>query len=175
MSKSIIRKIVRAFLLASIIYVATSIAASTSVARKEIRSEIVVNSPASRVWQVLIDFEAYQQWNPFIRKVDGVARQGNRISTQMLLGNSKMTFHPIILAVEPDKELRWLGHLFIPWIFDGEHSFVIEPLSENQVRLVQREEFNGLLIPFFASVLEDARSGFEGMNRALKERAERAN
>lgn len=175
MSKFIIRKIFGAFLLASIIYVAALIAINTSVTRKEIHREIVVNAPVSRVWQVLIDFEAYQHWNPFIRKADGVARTGNRISAQMRLGNRTMTFRPTVVTVEPNKELRWLGHLFIPGIFDGEHSFIIETLNENQVRLVQREEFNGLLVPLFISLLKDTRNSFNDMNRALKQRAERAN
>lgn len=172
MSKFIIRKIFGAFLLASIFYIATLIAANASIPRKEIHSEIVINASASRVWQVLIGFKAYQEWNPFIRKVDGLARQGNRISTQMHLGNHTVTFHPTVLAVEPDKELRWLGNLFIPGIFDGEHSFIIEPLSENQALFVQHEEFKGLLVPLFTSVLEDTGNSFNVMNRALKQRAE---
>jgi hypothetical protein len=175
MSKFTIRKLFRALLLASFFYIATLIAANTSITRKEIHSEIVINAPASRVWQVLIDFKEYQQWNPFIRKIDGAAGQGNRISAQMHLGNRKMTFRPTVLAVAPDKELRWLGHLLIPGIFDGEHSFIIEPLNENRVRLIQKEEFKGLLVPFFAALLEDTRSSFEEMNQALKKRAELAN
>lgn len=123
----------------------------------------------------MIDFKAYQEWNPFIRKVDGTARQGNRISAKIHLGNRTMTFRPTVLVVDPNKELRWLGHLFIPGMFDGEHSFTIKPLNENQVLLIQNEEFNGLLTPFFTSMLEDTRRSFEEMNRALKERAERTN
>lgn len=86
-----------------------------------------------------------------------------------------MTFRPTVLVVDPNKELRWIGHLLIPGIFDGEHSFTIKPLNENQVLLIQNEEFNGLLIPFFTSMFEDTGRSFEEMNRALKERAERAN
>jgi len=93
----------------------------------------------------------------------------------MHLGNRTMTFRPTVLAVEPYKELRWIGHLFISGIFDGEHSFIIEPLNENQVRLVQSEKFNGLLVPFFTLLLEDTRKSFNDMNRALKERAEWVN
>ncbi|NLO30896.1 MAG: SRPBCC domain-containing protein [Methanosarcina mazei] len=141
--------------------------------RKEIHTEIAINAPASRVWEVLIDFEAYQQWNPFIRKIDGVAKPGNRISAQMHLGNRRMTLHPDVLAVKPEKELRWSGHLYVPGIFDGEHCFIIEPLNENQVLFIQHEKFNGLLVPFFTSILAVTRNGFEEMNRALKERSEK--
>ncbi|WP_410509064.1 SRPBCC domain-containing protein [Methanosarcina hadiensis] len=161
--------------MASIFYIAASVAVNRSVTRKEICSEIIVNASAFRVWQVLTDFEAYQQWNPFIRKVDGVARHGSRISAQMHLGNHTMTFRPAVLTVKPDRELRWIGHLFIPGIFDGEHSFIIEPLNENQVLLVQREGFNGILVPLFTSVLKDTEKSFNDMNRALKQRVEQTN
>jgi hypothetical protein len=84
-----------------------------------------------------------------------------------------MTFKPKVLTAEPNRELRWLGHLLTPGLFDGEHSFTIEPLEDNRVRFVQREAFKGLLVPLFARSLEtNTQQGFEQMNRALKERAE---
>jgi hypothetical protein len=60
-------------------------------------------------------------------------------------------------------------------LFDGEHSFTIEPLQENRVRFVQREAFKGLLVPLFARSLDtNTQRGFEQMNRGLKERTEAA-
>ena len=85
-----------------------------------------------------------------------------------------MLFSPTVLVAEPSRELRWLGHLWFPGLFDGEHSFSIEPLGEEHVRFVQRERFKGLLLPFLSKMLDrDTRRGFEEMNRALKLRAER--
>ena len=84
-----------------------------------------------------------------------------------------MTFKPKVLNAEPNRELRWLGHLLFPGLFDGEHSFTIQPLGESRVRFVQREEFKGLLVPLLARSLDNGtRRGFEELNRALKERAE---
>jgi len=57
----------------------------------------------------------------------------------------------------------------------GEHCFTIEALDEKGVRFVQHEKFTGLLVPFMAKSLDkNTKSGFEAMNRALKERAEKA-
>ncbi len=84
-----------------------------------------------------------------------------------------MTFRPTVLNAEDNRELRWLGHLLVPGLFDGEHSLAIQPLGENCVRFVQREAFKGLLVPVFARSLDNnTQRGFEQMNRALKERAE---
>ena len=58
-----------------------------------------------------------------------------------------MTFRPTVLKVEPNREFRWLGHLLVPGLFDGEHSFTIEPLGESRVRFTQREIFTGCSFP----------------------------
>ncbi|MGB9940704.1 SRPBCC family protein [Methanosarcina sp.] len=151
------------------------VAANTSITQKNLQTEVVINASAARVWHVLTDFGAYPQWNPFIREVSGVAIPGERLKVQMHSGNRTMKFRPTILASRPERELRWLGHLLIPGIFDGEHSFVIEPAGENRVRLIQRETFDGLLVPFSGSLLHNTKQSFDKMNLALKERAEQAN
>jgi hypothetical protein len=61
----------------------------------------------------------------------------------------------------------------VPGLFDAEHFLIIQPLEDNRVRFVHREEFRGVLVPLFARSLENnTQRGFEEMNRALKERAE---
>jgi hypothetical protein len=84
-----------------------------------------------------------------------------------------MKFLPTVLQAEPNRELRWLGRLGLPRIFDGEHSFTIEPINHNRVRFVQQEVFIGVLIPLLVKSLDpDTRQGFELMNQALKHRVE---
>ena len=141
---------------------------------KELRSEIEIQASAERVWQLLTDFPSFPQWNPFIRKATGNIRVGERLEVNIQpSGASGMTFRPTVLKAEPNRELRWLGHLLISGLFDGEHSFTIEPLGEGRVRFTQREVFTGLLVPLLARGLDtDTRRGFEEMNQALKARAE---
>jgi hypothetical protein len=38
-------------------------------------------------------------------------------------------------AVEPVRESRWIGHLLVPGLFDGQHQFEIHPLGPDRVRL----------------------------------------
>jgi hypothetical protein len=141
---------------------------------KELRSEIEIQASAERVWQLLTDFPSFPQWNPFIREASGAIRVGERLEVHIQpSGASGMTFRPTVLKAEPNRELRWLGHLLLSGLFDGEHSFTIEPLGENHVRFTQREVFTGLLVPLFARGLDtDTRRGFEEMNLALKTKAE---
>ncbi len=143
---------------------------------KQLSAEIEIDAPAERVWQVLTDFAKFPEWNPFIRQMSGEARVGARLQIRIgASGTRAMSFRPKMLNVEPNRELRWLGRVLIPGLFNGEHSFTIEPLDEKRVRFVQHEKFTGLLVPFMAKSLDrDARRGFEEMNQALKQRAEQA-
>jgi hypothetical protein len=108
--------------------------------------------------------------------VEGDVRVGSRIQVYIEpSGGNGMLFSPTVLVAEPNRELRWLGHLWFPGLFDGEHSFAIEPLDEGRVRFIQRERFTGLLVPFLSKTLDgDISRGFNEMNSALKLRTESA-
>jgi hypothetical protein len=83
-----------------------------------------------------------------------------------------MRFKPTVLTVRPGRELRWLGHLLIPGIFDGEHYFLLESIGEHQTSLTQGEKFSGLLVGLLSGTLSATEAAFKGMNTALKEEAE---
>lgn len=142
---------------------------------KVLHTEIEIDAPAERVWRVLTNLAAYTEWNPFVRCADGEVKVGARLRVSIEPpGGRGMSFRPTVLVADPDRELRWLGRLWVPGLFDGEHSFVIEPLEEERVRFIQRERFRGLLVPL-SKILDGAtRRGFEKMNRALKLRCETA-
>jgi len=138
---------------------------------KEIRTEIEIEASAEGVWNLLTDFAHFPEWNPFIRQVKGSASTGNQLTvTIQPPGGKTMTFKPHVLDAQPNRQLRWIGRVLIRGLFDGEHSFGIEPLGENRVRFTHRERFSGLFVPFFST--GRSQQGFEEMNKALKTRAE---
>jgi hypothetical protein len=141
--------------------------------RRSLDTDVEIDASAERVWSVLADFDAYPEWNPFIRRAAGELREGGRIRvTVQPPGRSEFDFQPTLIAVVPGRELRWLGHLGIRGVFDGEHGFVIEPLAANRVRFRHHETMSGLLVPVLGGMLRDTEKGFHEMNRALKARAE---
>ncbi|HYD29871.1 MAG TPA: SRPBCC domain-containing protein [Azospirillaceae bacterium] len=139
-------------------------------------TSIIVQAPPARVWEVLTDFAAYPDWNPFILSVSGRLEEGARLEVRIKPPEqSPMTFRPRLLAVKPGRELRWLGRVALPGLFDGEHAFEIEGLDGRHSRLRQSERFSGLLPRLMSGkLMGPTRSGFEAMNRALKTRAESA-
>jgi hypothetical protein len=141
---------------------------------KELHSEIEIAARPERVWGILTDFASYPRWNPFIRTISGELKVGERLDIRLEPPDSRgITLRPRVLSAEPNRKLRWLGHLLVPGLFDGEHSLSIELLEEDRVRFVQGEAFKGLLVPLLAGSLDqNTLRGFEEMNEALKERAE---
>lgn len=144
----------------------------------EIATEILIDAPPARVWAVLADLAAYGAWNPFMPEASGALQPGTRLRVRIVPpGGGGMTFRPRLLAVTPEKELRWRGHLLIPGLFDGEHRFLLESVDGGQRTLFRHgESFSGLLLPviFGARAQAATRAGFEAMNAALKRRAESA-
>ena len=140
----------------------------------QLHTEISIQATPQRVWEILTDFAAYPAWNPFIPRISGPATVGSRLDVQLQPpGGRGMSMRPTVLAVTPSRELRWLGHLGVPGLFDGEHRFRIEPLETDRVRFIQEERFTGLLASLVMRFIEHGtRQGFEAMNQALKARAE---
>jgi hypothetical protein len=148
---------------------------NTGFNRKELTSEIEIDATPERVWSVLSDFGKFPEWNPFIRSISGKAEKGERLNVTLHpSGGRTINMSPTVLEAEPGRELRWIGHLGISGLFDGQHIFELKPSGTGKTTFVQRELFGGILLPFLTGMLrgETAR-GFSEMNTALKERAER--
>lgn len=111
----------------------------------------------------------YAEWNPFILSVSGELKQLAKLKVKIKPYNSTpMNFNPTILKVETDKEIRWIGRLFIKGLFDGEHYFKLID-NGNKTTLIQGETFSGIFIPLMKNMIEvKTLTGFKLMNEQLK-------
>ena len=143
---------------------------------KTLTRTITIDAQAEEVWETLTDFSRYAEWNPFVTSARGEPAEGARLTLRIEPpGGKAMTFRPRVLVARSDRELRWLGRLGPPGVFDGEHWFRIDEEGERSVRVTQGEHFRGLLVPLFSGSLDrNTARGFEAMNRALKERVEQS-
>ncbi len=141
---------------------------------KEIKTVIHIHAPSHIVWNALMNFQEYPEWNPFIRKIEGNAGAGESISVTLQPPDfdKPKTFTPSVLKYEDQKEFRWRGKLFIKGLFDGEHYFVINKLPNGSTALEHGESFTGLIVPFIGGLLKKTEQGFQQMNIALKELCE---
>jgi hypothetical protein len=142
---------------------------------RAIRTEIDIAAPAARVWDILAATDRWAEWNPFA-KVRGHLAVGERVEVSLTPpGRKPMAFRPTIVKLDPSSEFRWLGHLGLPGVFDGEHGFRVVPEGAQRCRFEHFETFGGLLAgPILWLAGAATRQGFEAMNAALKARAEGA-
>ncbi len=72
-------------------------------------------------------------------------------------GAEETTFHPTVTHVIPYREFSWLGHLYLPGLFDGDHHFLLQPRDDGTLRFIQRETFAGVLEPLLWAKLAERR------------------
>lgn len=141
---------------------------------KRIETSTEIAAPPDRVWKELTDFGALHRWNPLIRSVKGRLRPGARLKVRIATPNDRdMVLRPRVLAVEPERELRWKERLWLPFLFDGERWFRLERTDRNTTRFHHGERLSGILAALMGeSGAGTLRKGLQGMNNALKHRAE---
>ena len=69
---------------------------------------VEIRSSPTRVWEILTNFPAYPEWNPFMVLVSGKAVVGSKLKTSIKLGNSGkvMDFTPKVSAFLIGKKLH---------------------------------------------------------------------
>ncbi len=123
--------------------------------RNEIRTEIEIDGMAQEVWDTLTDFESYKEWNTGFVQAEGRAEVGEKLHiTFSQKAGKTMKMRPTVLVADPGRELRWLGRLLMPGLFDGEHRFEIHQTEPGRVTFIQSEQFRGVLVPFVRSMIE---------------------
>jgi len=142
---------------------------------KILRTEIYIEAPPSKVWETLLNFPPFSEWNPFIPTIKGIPSSGQKLSVSLKLpGTRAITLSPTLQEASPNRALIWKGKLGIKGLFDGEHRFLLESLGKG-TRFIHEEAFSGLfptLLP--QSFFEKTRQGFSAMNLALKKRVEQS-
>jgi hypothetical protein len=141
--------------------------------RWSIATAVEIDAPPARVWEVLADLPAYSEWNPFIVEAAGKLAVGETLSLRMALpGRDPVTIEPRLLVVEPERELRWKGQLFLPGLFDGEHAFRLTALEGGRTRLDHSERFAGALLPLARLLIyQDTLESFRALDAQLARRA----
>lgn len=142
--------------------------------RRGLKASIDINASPEAVWQTLMDFAHYREWSTFLLNVEGPAVPGSCVRITLSMANGRpRAFKPMVLQATPPRVFRWLGHLGVPGLFDGEHGFFLEYLFGGGTRLRQTLEFGGFLTPFLWHRIESPMAqGLADFNRALKKRVE---
>lgn len=142
--------------------------------RTELRSEVEIDAPRSRVYRLLTDFARYEEWNPYLTSVRGELAVGRTLHVELSLPEgSAYELQPRITRVAEGEELRWVGRFWSSaFLLQAEHSFGLTEPKPGVTRVVQGQDFSGFLLRFSGNALTLAARGAIYMNLALKKRAE---
>lgn len=144
----------------------------------EVRHDIVIKASPEKVWQTVIDFENYKNWNSQLFYLGGKIAYGEVIHLKLSVeGTTPYEFKPSISSWEECKSFGWIARTGIPRLFDGEHFFEIKPNSDGTTTLINREEYRGVISLIMQQIpaMKLAPKGFEKMNVELKEYIEKQN
>jgi len=139
---------------------------------KQYHTAITINASVSKVWQELINFNAYSSWNPIVGKLEGEMIEGNKISTFIVPLNK--TYFPTLLSFKKNQEIIWQGTQGAKFLMAGKHYYRLNEISANKTELLHGEYFTGLFSFFIsASLLQKMKTAFEQHNYLLKQRIEK--
>lgn len=138
---------------------------------KQIKTEIIINAKADKIWQILMDFDNYPNWNPFIKYIQKNKSDSTKLEIKIQPPNQKaMVFKPTICDKIINKKFAWKGKLLFSGLFDGEHIFELISNEDETTTFKHSEKFTGIFVPFIN--LDKTKEGFILMNQKLKIRAE---
>ncbi|GJE92890.1 SRPBCC domain-containing protein [Phanerochaete sordida] len=157
-----------------------------------VTASAVIDAPVEKVWEVLLDFPAYPEWNTFVRSQVVVDAHEHALPSQtaelgshlVLTAHLPPSLEPRLGVLKSTTRLRvthldarahraaWQNRM-PPWLLRTHRWQWLEPLEDGKTRYETIEVFDGPLAWcvrwFVAGAL---RKGFRAMADGLKARAE---
>jgi hypothetical protein len=146
-------------------------------------AEVVIAAPIDIVWRVMLDTDAYGEWNPFIVRVDRLAGRAPQVGDDLKLhvrwrgGGKVSTVERITVLDPPDAgtallEYDFRGPLAALRLVRGRRRQQLSVLPDGSTRYATSEQLHGLLAR--AAPIRKVQDGFERHAEALKARAEQS-
>ena len=136
--------------------------------------EVEIAAPAGFVWDILIDYPNYPQWNPYTVRVDTTLAPGSPIDLTLPSPDGPGTFvnREYIRVVDPPHHLRYDTGTEIPGLFAVRDQWITET-GPHRCTYRTTDTLTGKLAPFVTKTNGPwIKSGFDAVAQALKRRAE---
>jgi hypothetical protein len=77
-----------------------------------------------------------------------------------------------VVAVRPGRSFTWSGHVALPGLLDGRHTFTVTADADDRSTLVQHERLSGVLTPLLRrKLVHDLPPAFVAANAAVAAQA----
>lgn len=144
---------------------------------KELTTELSLEAPVARIWELLSDFALYPEWNPLFPKAKGSMNVGESFELDVQLpGIDRFAIRPTMEAVEQESRICWQSSMVSKGVLRWTFAIELIPDQSGKLRFVQRSEFKGVLAPLFAfAMTKPVAEGMEELNLAVKRWGEKGN
>ncbi len=131
----------------------------------------VINSDVQKVWNVMADFKNYGDWNRWVVKLEGEAKEGAKIRAY---GKSGGSLDLQITSIREPNEICWVD---ITWFtrlgVGGWRCRRIEATSDNKVKFTNHFEYTGVFDGALDYLTrEDLEKGMTLENESLRQYVE---
>lgn len=135
--------------------------------------EILINAPAELVWEILLDFDNYGEWNTFCPSVKGEPVVGAALEMQVDLGNGLQQQVEYVTRVEPCRSITWSMENKPGDPVHADRTQRITPIDDASCYYNSIDEFSGEFVPQMMEAMAEAvERGFNACAEGLKQRAE---
>jgi hypothetical protein len=135
---------------------------------KEYHTEIKINAPIEKVWDLLTDFDNYPKWNPLIGWVEGRIEEGETL--EMLVKPFNKNFRAVVQKVKKPFSFSWKGKRGARWIINSEHYYKLDAIDNTSTLLKHGEIFKGAGTMFVGKyIIDKIDDAFEKHNMKVKE------
>ena len=138
------------------------------VGKKSAHTEIIIQAPPQKVWTSLTDISLVKEWNEILIPVEGVLKEGNKITYEFYQEPSnKAVMSATVVKMVPDKLINQKGG--IPGVLTFNHKYMLEPY-EGGTKVTIHEEYRGIMVPFWNPAPVEA--AYSRLLEALKSEVE---
>jgi len=135
--------------------------------------EITINAPIDMVWDILVDFEHYGQWNTFCPQCEAVLKIGAPIRMQVDLGFGLQEQVEYISRIEAPTAIAWKMDTQPGDPIQAVRTQYLRKVDEATTVYVSIDEFAGEGVPMMMETLGKAvEDGFNACGYGLKRYAE---
>lgn len=136
--------------------------------RKSVHSEIEIAASPEDVWQVLMDKDAYREWNPVLIPVDGKLEEGAKVTYEFHQdANTSSVISSKVIKLETNRLLNQGGG--VPGVVTFNHSYTLVPTASG-TKVIIHEEYRGVYVNFWKP--QPVEEAYKRLNEALKKRVE---
>lgn len=135
----------------------------------EYRSRRGIAASPDAVWAALLDVGSWQDWHMGVTRVEGVARDGGKLTVHSEVAPGRA--FPVRVALdESSRRMTWTGGMPLG-LFKGVRTFTVTPSDEGS-DFDMRERFSGLLLGPFGKRMPDLQPSFDTFADGLKAHCE---